>query len=180
MIQVSYGTAASDGYIVRSDDNGQTWLKEPTNNWCPDTAIAVVSNETTVHHAGAATSPSNTNYQYNGSVSFSSNGGNTWSHNTVMQYGTVNGPSTRIGFVKYSFQDIQSRGLSTSTKRDGHNKYVAFLGSLWNTQGAYQSNFTRLNGTEISVWLGGSATSGAFMTYDSYGQTTVGETLYGY
>ena len=180
MIQVSYGSAASDGYIVRSDDNGQTWLKEPTNNWCPDTAIAVVNSETTVHHAGAATSPSNTNFSYNGYVSFSSNGGNTWSHDPVMQYGNVNGPSTSSGFVKYSFQDVQSRVSVGSTKRDGHNKYVAFLGSLWKTPGAYQNNFTRLNGTEISVWLGGSATSGAFMTYDSYGQTDVGQILYGY
>ena len=158
MIFVEHGSA-NNAYIVRSDDNGQTWIKEPSTS-SPDRAMVFVNNSTKVIQGGVSYPYSTASYIYNSYGFFTVNGGSNWDANFLMERGS-NVTSYNSGYVGYSFQDVQTTTTNTGTKRDGHNKFVSFLAAQWQSSGAYfNKEYSYHNANLITSWLGTSGSVG--------------------
>lgn len=181
MIFVEHGST-STAYIVRSDDNGQTWIKEPSSS-SPDRAMVFVNNSTKVIQGGVSYPYSIASYSYNSYGFFTVNGGANWDANFLMERGS-NVTSYNSGYVGYSFQDVQTITTNTGTKRDGHNKYVSFLAAQWQSSiGSYFSReYSYHDASAINTWLNASGSVGTnWQNYDTTASASgVSATLRGY
>ena len=167
MIFTEFGST-SNGHIVRSDDNGQTWIKESSSS-APDRAMAFVNNSTKSIQGGASYPYSTASYAYNAYGFFTSNGGSNWSQQNLMARGTVNSTAYNSGYVAYSFQDVQTRTTAEGTKRDGHNKFVSYLAAQWlGTLGQYfTTEYSYNQKTHIDDWLDSSTPVSSWTSRDS-------------
>jgi hypothetical protein len=181
MIFTEFGST-SNGHIVRSDDNGQTWIKESSSS-APDRAMAFVNNSTKSIQGGVSYPVSVGSWAYNAYGYFTSNGGSNWSQQNLMTRGTVNSSAYNSGYVGYSFQDVQTRTTAEGTQRDGHNKFVSYLGAQWmSTTGQYFStDYSYSQKSHIDEWLNSSSPVATWQNRDSnVSASGVSQSLRGY
>lgn len=180
MIFVSYGSTSST-YVVRSDDNGQTWIKEPYSSVAPDRSMVILNNTSKIYQGGVPTSYCSSNYSRNGYGYFTEDGGSNWTYRNLLITGSAS-TSYHGGYIGYSFQDMQTRTTVGGTQRDAHNKYASVLAAQWESSGYFSTEYSYQDKLRITNWLNGSVGSGdSWTSYDSSKNLSgVSQTLRGY
>lgn len=179
MIFVGYG--GQSAYVVRSDDNGQSWIKEPYGSFAPDRSMVIINNTNKTYQGGVPGAYCSSNYVRNGYGYFTEDGGSNWTKRDLLITGSAS-TSYHGGYIGYSFQDMQTRTTAEGTKRDGHNKYASVLAAQWESSGYFSTEYSYQDKLRISNWLSGSVGSGdTWTSYDSSKNLSgVSETLRGY